>query len=367
MSATDGRRVALVGLGYWGTKILRSLVALLGPDGVVAVDAEQGRRDEAARTHYGLSVLASMDEALSLDDVDAVLIATPVSSHVGLAQAALEAGRHVFVEKPLAIDPEQARRTAELADRSGLVLMVGHTYLFSPVIERMCAEVRSGGLGRVHYVTSERLNLGLYRDDANVIWDLAPHDLSVLMALLDEEPVAAQALARSMVRAGVPDVAFLNFMFPSGAVASVNVSWLAPRRTRQLVVVGDLRMMSYDDSRAEEPFKVYDRGVVAPEDDEVTDDRLTYRYGDTVSPVLSQREPLAVELAHFLSCVRDGATCRSDGWFGVRVVEALAAADQSWRMGGTPVAVERQGPDEVDEVIDLVRLEGLRATRERVG
>jgi predicted dehydrogenase len=347
--------VALVGLGYWGAKLLRNLVSTVGPQRVVAADASASCREAALLAHPGLTVVAGLDEVLSRDDVDAVMVATPVSTHADLAERSLLAGRHVFVEKPLADDVAAARRLAELAERERLVLMVGHTFLFSPVVQRMISTIAAGGIGRVHYATSSRLNLGLYRSDANVIWDLAPHDFSILFRLLDEQPVSVQALARSLVRPGVPDVAFLTLSFPSGAVASVNISWLAPRRTRQLVVVGEDRMMSYDDSRAEEPFKIYDRGVVVPDSSSFAENRLTYRYGDTISPVLSLQEPLRTEVEHFLACAAGTAECLSDGRFGLSVVQALAAADASWRNGGDVVPVD-DDPDGRADVVDLVAM-----------
>lgn len=347
--------VALVGLGYWGAKLLRNLVSAVGPEHVVAADEDASRREAALLAQPGLTVVAGLDEVLSRDDVDAVMVATPVSTHADLVERSLLAGRHVFVEKPLADDVGDARRLVQLAESERLVLMVGHTFLFSPVVQRMVSTIAAGGIGRVHYATSSRLNLGLYRSDANVIWDLAPHDFSILFRLLDEEPVSVQALARSLVRPGVPDVAFLTLSFPSGAVASVNISWLAPRRTRQLVVVGQDRMMSYDDSRAEEPFKIYDRGVVVPDSSSFAENKLTYRYGDTISPVLSLQEPLSIEIAHFLACAAGSAECISDGRFGLSVVQALAAADASWRNGGRVVPVD----DDLDAQAPVVDFAGL--------
>jgi predicted dehydrogenase len=194
-----------------------------------------------------------------------------------------------------------------------------------------------GSLGPIHYVTASRLNLGLHRNDANVIWDLASHDFSVLFHVLGEQPVAVQTMARSVVRPDIPETAFMNLEFASGAIASVTVSWRAPRKVRHMAIVGERQMVIYDDAKAEEPVKVYDRGVVIPDSASFGDNQLTYRYGDTTAPYVATSEPLANEIAHFLACIETGATCRSDARFAIGVVDALAAADESWMRGGTPV------------------------------
>jgi predicted dehydrogenase len=271
-----------------------------------------------------------------------VLVATPVTTHFDLVRQALVAGRHVFVEKPLASSPADALELALLADDRDLTLMVGHTFLFSPRVECIASHLAAGQAGRIHYVTSNRLNLGLHRSDVNVIWDLAPHDFSIIFHLLGEFPVSAQTVAQSVVRTDCPDVAFINLTFPSGTIASVAVSWLAPRKVRSTVLVGENQMIVYDDTFAEEPVKIYDKGVVRPETASFGANQLTYRYGDTVAPYVPADEPLAREIAYFLRAVKGGApVALSDGWFGFLVVTALEAADRSWRDGGVPVAVDR--------------------------
>jgi predicted dehydrogenase len=252
----------------------------------------------------------------------------------------LAAGKHAFVEKPLAASSAEATELASMADARGLTLMVGHTFLFSPRVERVAQYLDTGAMGKVHYVISSRLNLGLHRSDANVIWDLAPHDFSIIFHLLKEFPVVAQTMVTSVVRPGMPDVAFINLTFPSGAIAQVTVSWLAPRKERSTVLVGQRNMTVYDDTNADEPIKIYDKGVVVPESADFGENQLTYRYGDMIAPHVPAHEPLARELAHFLECVDSETPCRSDGWFGVQVVRALEAADQSWRRGGLPVAID---------------------------
>lgn len=328
--------VAMVGLGYWGEKVLRNVVQHAGPGSVVAVDPSPQARAAALARHPGLRTATTLDDAL--DEVDAVVIATPLDSHHALATAALEAGRHVLVEKPMTDDPSTAAALALAADERDRVLMVGHTFLFSPRIELLHSYLRTGHLGRVHYLTSSRLNLGLVRHDANVIWDLAPHDFSILFHLLGEFPVRVQTLGRRVV-ADVPEVAFVNLTFPSGVIAQVTVSWLAPRKVRDLVVVGESRMAVFDDTDADEPIRIYDKGIDLPEGPEYAQHRLVYRWGDTIAPSVSSAEPLGLQIGHFLDCCVSGARPRSDGWFGVRVVEALEAANRSYQLGGQPVDV----------------------------
>ncbi len=213
--------------------------------------------------------------------------------------------------------------------------------MFSPRVDQISRYVAEGQLGRIRYVTSNRLNLGLHRRDANVIWDLGPHDFSILFRVLGELPQSVQATASG--ESGVPEVAFINLSFPSGAIASVTLSWLAPRKVRNTVFVGDQRMIVYDDDQADEPVKLYDKGVISPDGATFADHQLTYRYGQTVAPYIPPTEPLAVEIAHFVDCVETGAPCTSDGWFGLAVVDALDAVARSWQQGGLPVVLDGDG------------------------
>ena len=263
------------------------------------------------------------------------MIATPVASHAPLTTTALRGGRAVLVEKPLAGTAAEARELAELADELDLTLMVGHTFLFSPRLDVIRGYIQDGTLGPIHYATMSRFALGPYRSDVNVIWDLAPHDFSILSYLLGEFPTTVRTSGRSITRPGEPDVAFITLEFPSDVVAEVSVSWLAPRKVRNTIIVGDARMLVYDDMDADEPIKLHDKRFVLPEGDSFGEHQLTYRTGDTVAPYVSAQEPLANQLTHFLQCLR-GTPCRSDGWFGAGIVEVLEAADASYRLGGVP-------------------------------
>lgn len=332
-------RIAIVGLGYWGPKLLRGLALLWDERRLVAVDRRPERLAAARNLHPQIQCAASLEQALADPRVKAVVIATPVSTHAELARMALAAGCAVLVEKPLAGSVAEAIDLVEQAVARRLVLMVAHTFLFSPRVQWLAEYIRSGEIGEIHYATSSRLNLGLHRLDASVIWDLAPHDFSILCHLLGEFPRSVQTSARSIAREGNCDVAFMNLAFDSGVIASVDVSCMAPRKVRNIAVVGDRKMAVYDDTDNEAPVKIYDRGVIRSESPDFGENQLTYRYGDTISPYISSREPLAGELSHFLDCVLHGSPCLSDGRFGLRIVEVLEAAERSRQLGGLPVEI----------------------------
>lgn len=332
-------KVAVVGLGYWGPNHVRNLAVSLGGDRVVVVDSSVDRLAAVCAQQPAVACATSLEQAIDEQEVDAAIIATPVGTHADLARTALEAGCHVMVEKPLASASDEARELVDMARARGRVLMVGHTFLFSPRVERIAEVLASGALGEIQYATSSRLNLGLHQQDVSVIWDLAPHDFSILFHLLGEFPSVVQTTGRCVVRPGTLDVAFINLQFPSGVVGSVTVSWLAPRKVRNTVIVGNSQMLVYDDIDSDEPVKVYDKGVVLPEPDNFGEHQLTYRYGDVHVPYVAPTEPLRQQLDHFVACVEGRALCRSGGEFGVAVVDALAAAEESWRRGGHPVDV----------------------------
>ncbi len=335
----NGSRIAVVGLGYWGPNLLRNLVATVGGDQVVAVDTSVDRLAKACALYPAIGAARSLDDALDEQEIGGVIVATPVSTHYRLARTALEAGCHVLVEKPLAASTEEARELVALADARDLRLMVGHTFLFSPRVERICEYVNAGRLGDIQYVTSSRLNLGLHQSDISVIWDLAPHDFSIIFRILGEYPTTVSTSGRAVVRSGSADVAFMDLTFPSGVVASVSVSWLAPSKARNTVVVGNEQMLVYDDCDNEQPIRLYDKGVVVPEPGNFGEHQLTYRVGDMMAPHVPSREPLAREIEHFVACCNGFASSVSDGAFGLAVVASLEAAERSWRLGGIPVDV----------------------------
>ena len=249
-----------------------------------------------------------------------------------------QAGRHVLVEKPLATVAADARELVELANREGLVLMPGHTFLYSPAVQAVKALIDDDVLGEIYFITSSRMNLGKYQRDG-VVCDLAPHDLSILLYWLGEPITQVAASARSVFVDDVPETAFLTITFAGGTSANVQVSWLAPRKVRSMVIVGSKRMVAYDDTASDEPIRIYDRGMDMTTPESFGEYQLTYRTGDVVSPRIDAFEPLGMELEDFAECIRSGARPRSHSTLGLEIVEALEAAEQSLRLGGTPVAI----------------------------
>ena len=324
--------LAVVGLGYWGPNLVRNLQELpqaelaavcdLRPDALARINA----RFPAAQT------TASFDAVLADPDVEAVCIATPPGTHYALAAAALRAGKHVFVEKPLADSAARARDLVALADDLGLTLMPGHTFLYSPSVNLIRDLIRSGELGEIYFISTSRVNLGLHQSDASVVWDLGPHDLSILLYWLEEVPLQVSATSRACIYPDTPDVAFLSFSFGSGTIAHVELSWLAPSKLRRTAIVGSQKMVIYDDTSSE-PVRVFDSGVDLRTPETFGEYQLSYRTGDIVSPRLDVVEPLYEELADFCIAVRTGRSPRSSAQLGLQVVEVIEAVDQSLSAG----------------------------------
>jgi predicted dehydrogenase len=322
--------VGLIGYGYWGPNVLRNYMELKAADVRWVCDRDP-QRLALAKTRYP-SVVVTQDCADVLGDpeVDAVLIATPISTHFELARRALQAGKHVFVEKPMTASSDEARRLLEISNAAGLTLMVGHTFEYSPPVMKIKEIIDSGELGEIYFVTSSRVNLGLHQRDVSVIWDLAPHDFSILFYWMGEDPSQVSAFGRSCLDGGKPDVAFVNIEFPSGAVAEMQLSWLSPVKLRRTMIVGSRKMLLYDDTEAVEKVKIYDHGVTRHvEPGSFGEYQLSYRTGDIVSPHLSAQEPLFAEATEFVECVRSGRAPRTDARSGLRVVSALERAERS--------------------------------------
>ena len=337
---TERVRVAVVGYGYWGSKHVRVLSTM--PDvAVTVVDSDLGRLEEAA-AHYPSVQSTATDLDDAMDDIDAVLVATPPGSHYAIAMQALKHGKHVLVEKPLATSVAQAEDMVAVAAENNVQLMVGHTFEHNPAVRQLREIIRSGQLGRVLYIDSARLSLGLYQRDVNVIWDLAPHDISITSYLLDELPVATSVWAQRNVSPLQEDVAYLRLEFPT-THAFVHVSWLNPRKVRRTTVVGDRRMAVYDDMSDNERIRIFDIGV----DPGTIDDPhmahempVTYRTGDIISPFVPFREPLVVQDREFIDSIRSGSPSATPGERGLDIVRVLAATDVALATGLTaPVPV----------------------------
>jgi len=336
-------RVAVVGCGYWGSKHVRVLQAADGVEEVVLVDSREDRVRNLARSYKTAPWHTALASALA--DVDAVVVATPPSTHVAVALQAIEAGKHVLVEKPLAPTTSGARLLVSAAFAAGVTLMVGHTFEYNPAVRKLRELVQNEELGELYYIDSARLNLGLYQNDVNVILDLAPHDISIINHVLGRKPVAAQAWASRHAHRRFEDVAYLRLFYDDffdarGLSANIHVSWLDPCKVRTVTAVGSQKMAVYNDLAADERIRVLDKGVCLPPDgDDMTQPPLSYRYGDIVVPFISPDEPLAVQDRHFIECIASGSRPLTDGENGLAVVEALEAAELSRRLG-RPVLLE---------------------------
>ena len=326
--------VGVIGSGYWGVKHIRNFHELAEANLRVVCDLEEERLFQVRRQYPYASTTSNLGD-LFTDEVDAVVVATPVSSHYRLAREALLHGKHVLVEKPLTASSRQAVELIELADKRNLVLMSGHTYEYHPAVDFLRDYVRSGQLGDVFYIDADRLNLGLFRPDVNVLWDLAPHDICIVLSLVGEDPVSVSARGSSCIDPTVYDVAYMELKFPGDILAHIHVSWLDPCKVRNITVVGSKKMVVYDDVSDAEKIRIYDKGVaIKADDDEVGTWPPRYRHGDVTIPFISSAEPLKLECSHFLQCIRDGVNPRSDGWAGLRVVSILEAANKSLVNGG---------------------------------
>jgi len=341
-SPVDPVRIGVVGLGYWGPNVARNFADAEGAVLRTLVDVDTERLAASARRYPGARATPHLAEALADPELDAVAIATPAATHAKLAAEALRTGKHVLVEKPMAFSAAEARALTDLARREGRVLMVGHTYVYNPALATLKAAMRAPDFGPTHYVYATRVNLGRMRGDVNVVWNLAPHDVSILLELLEERPVAVTAQGKAFLQDGIEDVAFVFIEFPSGAVAHVHVSWVDPSKVRRVTVVGAGGMAVFDDLASEARVKVYERGSATSlaTDGGPRDYEVRLRAGDIRIPRVPRTEPLAAECAHFLACIRSGETPRSSGEDGLAVVEVLEAAQRSLETGGARVPLE---------------------------
>jgi predicted dehydrogenase len=345
MGITTPIGMAVIGYGYWGPNIARNVAErpefrLMG-----CCERDPVRGQSFRERHRDIPLETDFETMLLDPRIEAVAIATPPRTHYALARQALEAGKHVLVEKPLATSAAEARELIEVAERVDRVLMPGHTFIYSPPVNKVRDLIRAGELGDVYFVTSSRMNLGLYQSDG-VISDLAPHDISILLYWLDRQVTHVAAAGQSIFQRGVPETAFLTLGFAGGATANVQISWLAPRKMRQMVVVGSKRMVQYEDTSSDESVRVYDRGLdVATTEAPATfgEYRLTYRSGDIVMPRIEAAEPLGLELADFARAISTGAEPRSSSRLGLEIVRALEAAHLSMARLGDPIELADLG------------------------
>jgi len=331
-------KIGVLGYGYWGPRIVRNFQGIEGSQVAVVCDKSSEALRRATQAHPHVPVTSELSEVLTSTDIDAIAIVTPVWTHYELAKAALENGKHVFVEKPLTSNAAQAEELIELAERKGLKIMVDHTFLFTGAVKRIKQFVDDGTLGQLYYYDSTRVNLGLFQHDCNVIWDLAPHDLSIMDYLVMAEPEAVVATGANHLN-GHADVAFLTIYYPNNLIAHINVNWLSPVKVRTTLLGGEKKMLVWNDLEADEKVKVYDRGVQMMTGEAVYQQLVSYRTGDMWSPNIEQIEALKVEASYFIDCIRNNKRPFNDGVAGLRIVRMLEAADESLKNRGKVVKV----------------------------
>ena len=331
--AADLIRIGVIGYGYWGPNIVRNFHSLDNCEVMSVCDKSAAALRRASRLYPAVPMTTDFTEVLTSPKIDAVAIVTPVWTHFALAKAALQNGKHVFLEKPLTSTTEQAEELIELADKKRLTLMVDHTFLFSGPVLKIRELIDSGALGSLYYFDSTRVNLGLFQHDVNVLWDLAPHDLSIMDHIIKEKPEAVVATGGKHLN-GLADVGFITVYFPGNVIAHVNVNWLSPVKVRTTLIGGEQKMLVWNDLDPDEKIKVYDRGVKITNREDLHELLVSYRSGDVWAPKVEQTEALKVELQYFIESIRTGRTPFNDGAAGLRIVKLLEAADQSLQKRG---------------------------------
>ena len=329
-------RIGVLGYGYWGPNIVRNLRGLDGCDVAMVCDRSAAALKRVKQAHPDQVVTTDPAELLTSPDIDAVAVVTPVCSHFELAKAALQNGKHVFIEKPFTSSTRQAEELVELAERKNLKIMVDHTFLFTGAVRKMRELIDEGVLGDLYYYDSTRVNLGLFQHDVSVIWDLAPHDLSIMDFIIQQKPEAVVATGEAHLNGHV-DVAFITVYFPRNTIAHVNVNWLSPVKIRTTLIGGEKKMLVWNDLDADEKIKVYDKGAQMKSGQDLHELLVSYRAGDMWAPRVDQTEALKVELGYFIDCVRKDETPLNDGVAGARVVRMLEAADQSLKERGKAI------------------------------
>ncbi len=334
-------KIGVIGIGYWGPNLVRNFINQ--PDATVKTicDLSTDRLEHMKRLYPTLETTQDYSELMRDPELDAIVVATSPASHYSLAKEALEAGKHVFVEKPLTTSAEDSLDLVRMAREKNLVGMVGHTFIYSPAVLKIKELLDAGELGDIHYISTTRVNLGLFQEDINVVWDLAPHDISIFNYLLDAEATMVQSICHSYIQPGIEDVAFLTYSYPGDRLAHIHVSWLDPNKIRKTTVVGSKKMLVYDDCSNVEKIRVYDKGVdVQRHYDTFGEFQLAYRFGDIHIPKLDDGEPLKSETAHFLDCIREGVTCQSSFEHGHKVVCALETACRSMVESGRGLGID---------------------------
>ncbi len=336
-------RVGVVGCGYWGPNLIRNLRSL--PDCKLSLmcDVNQERLSHLRTVYPEVEAETDYDKLLARNDVDAVAIATSVRFHHSMAKASLLAGKHTFIEKPMASSSAQCDELIALAKQKGLTLMVGHTFLYSPAVRKIKEIVEWGDVGEIRYISARRLNLGLFQKDINVAWDLAPHDISIILYIMGQQPLSVNCRGSAHVTPGIEDVTSMCLSFQGDRSAIIHSSWLDPRKIREMTIVGSKRMIVYDDVAPLEKLRIFDARVERPPHyDTFAEFHYAYHYGDVYAPYIKQEEPLRTECQHFLDCIRQGTTPLSSGQQGLELVRILEASSISLKHNGSPVSLQAE-------------------------
>ncbi len=346
-SANRPVRVAVVGVGGWGKNLARNYGQIQNAELRYICDLEKSNLEALQPVCRPMACTTNFQEVINDPDVDAVVIATPAPTHHPLGMQALAAGKDVYIEKPFAMSSAEGRELIELAEKNKCVLMVGHLLEYHPVVEHLKELIDSGELGGIRYIYTQRLNLGTIRAEENALWNFAPHDISVILYLLGQQPTDISARGQAYLQPGVEDVMFMVMNFNDKAMGHVHVSWLDPHKTRKITIVGSKRMAVFDDLESTEKLKIYDKGAELNLDYNNFAEYVGLRFGDINIPHLRIGEPLRVECEHFLSCIRNRTTPRSDGYDGLRVLQVLEAADKSVSQGGDRVVIDKKNSDQI--------------------
>jgi len=332
--------IAVLGLGYWGPNLARNFDKLDDSNLYACCDLDNRNLDVLKDSYPKTRFSKDFNEVITDAKVDAVVIATSARTHYALAKKALLQGKHIYVEKPFTLDVAEAKELVELANKKDKKLMVGHLLEYHPAVEKLKELIDNGELGDIYYLYSQRTNLGKIRQDENALWSFAPHDVSVILYLLGTEPIDVSVRGNAYLQDKIEDVVFVNLYFPKRVMAQLQLSWLDPHKIRKFTIVGSKKMVVFDDMESEEKLKIYDKGVTRNDKHFVSyDEFLTLRFGDVLMPHIAMTEPLTRECQHFLDCIKDNKTPRSDGMDGLRVVKVLSAAQKSLAQGGVPIKI----------------------------
>ena len=340
-------QIAVIGCGYWGPNLIRNFRFLSDCNVHTVCDVQDARLMHMKQLYPEVETTKEFEQTVQNPDIDAIVVATPVCSHFEMAKAALQDGKHVFIEKPMASSTSECRELIQLAETQNLTIMLGHTFIYSPPVRKAKEIIDSGDIGEIQYISSRRLNLGLFQNDINVAWDLAPHDISIILYIFGKSPVSVNCQGKAHVNPKIEDVTNMTLNFANGGFASIQSSWLDPNKVREMTFVGTKRMLVYDDLQPMEKIKIYDKRVETPPHyDTFAEFHYSYHYGDMYAPYLKQYEPLRLECQEFLNSIKTGLKPETCGLDGLQVVQILEAASRSLKNDGALVKIDRVDPME---------------------